>query len=143
LNRATLLGRVGADPEVRNTNGGKVANLRVATTERWRTKDGERKEKTEWHSIVVWGDGMAGIIEKFVSKGDQILLEGKIETRKWQDKDGNDRYSTEIVLSGMDGKIELLGGKKEGGSSDGGSSSSRSSNDAGRSQRDIDDEIAF
>ena len=143
MNRATLLGRVGADPEVRNTNGGKVANLRVATTERWRTKDGERKEKTEWHSIVVWGDGMAGIIEKFVSKGDQILLEGKIETRKWQDKDGNDRYSTEIVLSGMDGKIELLGGKKEGGSSDGGSSSSRSSNDAGRSQRDIDDEIAF
>lgn len=143
MNRATLCGRVGADPEVRSTNGGKVANLRMATSERWKDKNtGEKREKTEWHSVVVWGNGMAGIVERFVKKGDLILIEGKIETRKWQDQSGNDRYSTEIVLSGMDGKIELLGGKREGGPSDGGSSSSGEQSSGGRSQ-DIDDEIPF
>ncbi len=113
MNRATILGRVGADPEIRTfQSGDKVANVRVATSERWKDKDtGERKEKTEWHSVAVFGPA-AAVVEQYVRKGDQLLIEGKIETRKWQDQSGQDRYSTEIVVRGMGGSIHLIGGKR-------------------------------
>ncbi len=110
LNRVTLIGNVGQDPEIRNLNSGSsVANLSLATSETWRDKDGEKQERTEWHRIVVWNDGLIGVIEKFVKKGSKIMIEGQLQTRKWQDQDGNDRYSTEVVLTGFDGKLLLLG----------------------------------
>lgn len=136
MNKAILIGRVGADPEIRSTQGGKVASLRLATSERWKDKNGERKEKTEWHSVVIWGDGLAGVVERFVSKGDQLAIEGQIQTRKWQDSDGNNRYSTEIVVSNG-GRIELLGGSGNG-------DDRRDDRGRGPSRNDaIDDEIPF
>lgn len=138
VNKVTLLGVLGADPEVRSTkNGGKVVNLRVATSEAWKDKQsGERKEKTEWHTVTVWNDNLAGIAERFLKKGSKVYIEGKLQTRKWQDKDGADRYSTEIVLQGYDGSIVLLD-KKDG---------SSGSNQPQRSvtyQDDLDDEVPF
>ena len=109
LNKAMLIGNVGNDPEVRilNNEQGKVASFRLATTERYKDRNGEVKENTEWHQIISWGK-LADIVEKFVKKGSQVYVEGKITTRKWTDKDGNDRFSTEIRTEG----IQLLG-KKE------------------------------
>jgi single-strand DNA-binding protein len=115
LNSAELIGNVGADPEIRTTQGGKkVANFRIATSERWK-QDGEQKERTEWHSIVVW-DKLADIAEKFISKGSKVYVAGKIQTRKWKDQAGADRYSTEIVLNGFAAQLILLSPKGEGGS---------------------------
>ena len=116
MNRVTLLGRLGADPEIKSVqNGDKVANLRVATSETWRDKNtGEKKERTEWHQVVVWNSGLVGVIEKYVKKGSQVLVEGQLRTRKWQDKDGADRYSTEVVLQGFDSRLKMLDGKREG-----------------------------
>jgi len=113
-NRVMLIGNLGRDPEIRNfQNGGKIANLRLATSESWKDKDtGERKEKTEWHSVVVRGAGVAGIAEKFLEKGSTVLVEGQLSTRKWTDQSGAERYSTEIVVAGHDGKLTLMGGKK-------------------------------
>ena len=110
LNKAMLIGNVGNDPEVRilNNEQGKVASFRLATTERYKDRNGEVKENTEWHQIVAWGK-YADIVEKFVKKGSQVYVEGKITTRKWTDKDGNDRFSTEIRTEG----IQLLGKKEE------------------------------
>ena len=122
MNRVAILGRVGKDPEVRAfPNGDKLANIRVATSERWKDKaTGERKEKTEWHSVAVFG-GAAGIVEQYVRKGDQILIEGQLQTRKWQDQSGADRYTTEIVVKPFSGSVELIGGKKpDGGAGSGG-----------------------
>lgn len=109
LNRATLFGRLGADPEIRTTQSGeKVATFRMATGEKWTAKDtGEKKERTEWHTIVVWGP-LAGVAEKWLTKGKRVYVEGQIRTRKWQDKDGNDRWSTEIVLSGFGARLDLI-----------------------------------
>lgn len=109
LNRASLMGRLGADPEIRTLdNGDKVANMRIATGERWKDKgSGEQKERTEWHSIVVYGPA-AGVVEKYLAKGRRVLVEGAIRTRKWQDKEGADRYSTEIVVSGFGGRIDVI-----------------------------------
>ena len=111
LNRASLVGNVGADPEIRNTtNGKKCANLYIATSESWTDKtSGEKREKTEWHRIVCWNEGLIGVIERFVHSGSRVMIEGKIQTRKWQDQSGADRYSTEIVMDGCDGKLLLLG----------------------------------
>lgn len=108
VNKAIIMGRVGADPEIKSFNSGsKVANFRVATSESWKDKEtGEKKEKTEWHSVNAWGDGLVGAIESYLRKGMVVLVEGQIETRKWQDKDGADRYSTEIVVKGFGHKIE-------------------------------------
>lgn len=116
MNRVTLLGRLGADPEIKSVqNGDKVANLRIATSETWRDKNtGEKKERTEWHSVVVWNSGLVGVIEKYVKKGSQVLIEGQLRTRKWQDKDGADRYSTEVVLQGFDSRLKMLDGKRDG-----------------------------
>jgi single-strand DNA-binding protein len=113
LNKVMLIGHLGKDPEMRKTQDGRaVANFSVATSESWKDKNtGEKKEKTEWHNVVVFNEGLAGIIEKYVKKGSKIYVEGKLQTRKWQDKDGNDRYTTEVILQGFDGAIKLLDGK--------------------------------
>jgi len=118
LNRVTLIGNVGKDPEARSfQNGGKVVNFSLATAETWKDKQtGERKEKTEWHTIAVFQEGLAGIAEQYIRKGSKVLVEGKMQTRKWQDQSGNDRYSTEVVLQGPDARILLLGDKQSGGS---------------------------
>jgi single-strand DNA-binding protein len=113
MNRVTLVGNVGKDPESRTFgNGGKVVNFTLATSETWKDKtSGERKEKTEWHTIAVFQEGLAGVVEQYVCKGSKLLVEGKLQTRKWQDQSGSDRYSTEIVLQGPDARILLLGDK--------------------------------
>ena len=110
LNRVTLIGHLGSDPEIRHTQDGKpIANLRLATTEKWKDKSGNRQEKTEWHRIVCFSEGLCRIAEQYLRKGSKIYVEGKLQTRKWQDKDGQDKYSTEVVLQGFDGKLLMLG----------------------------------
>lgn len=120
VNKVILVGRVGKDPEIRTMqNGGRVAGLSVATSETWKDKTtGERKEKTEWHRVSVFNDGLVGVIEKHVHKGDQIYVEGSLETRKWTDKDGAEKYSTEIVIKAFNGSITLIGGNGGGGNGD-------------------------
>lgn len=110
LNKVTLIGRVGREPEIRSvTSGSKVANFSLATSERWRDKrSGEWTEKTEWHNVVVWNEGTVKFVEQYVKKGDMLYVEGKIETRTYQDKDGNERRSTEIVLKPFAGEIKSL-----------------------------------
>ena len=122
VNRVTLIGNLGRDPEVRNfPNGGKVVNLRIATSETWRDKEsGERKERTEWHSVAIFNEGLAKIAEQYLRKGSTVYLEGQLETRKWQDQSGADRYTTEIVLRQYRGELTLLGGKSEGNGDAGG-----------------------
>lgn len=117
INRATLLGRLGKDPEVRALqNGDKVASFSIATGEKWKDKQtGEQKEATEWHNVVAFGP-VVKIIEQYMRKGSRVLVEGQIRTRKWQDKEGNDRWSTEIVLSGYEAKVILLDAPSGGGS---------------------------
>lgn len=115
FNQVTLIGRLGKDPEIRHTQGGKaIANFSLATSETWRNKDGEKQEKTEWHTVVVFNEGLAGVVERFLVKGSQVMVQGQLRTRKWVDKEGNDRYSTEVVLDTFNGVIRLLGGKPEG-----------------------------
>ena len=109
MNKTILIGRVGKEPEIRKVGESKVANLSLATSEKYRSKSGETQETTEWHNIVIWGK-LADVVEKYVHKGNQLALEGKIQTRKWQDKDGNDRYTTEINCSSM----EMLSGAPAG-----------------------------
>ena len=123
VNKVIIVGNLGQDPEVRTfSNGGKVCNLRIATSENWKDKNtGERKEKTEWHSVAIFSEGLAGVAEKYLRKGSKVYIEGKLQTRKWQDNSGNDRYSTEVVLSGFDGKLEMLDSRGGGGGGGGGS----------------------
>lgn len=152
-NRVILLGRLGADPEIKRFNdGGAIANLRVATSERWKDKGtGERKERTDWHSVVLNG-GLVSVAEQYLQKGDQVYIEGKLQTRKWQDKNGNDRYITEVIVKGFGGVLEMIGGGngrsgndgsdgRSGGRSGGGSGGGR--NDSGSYSSDLDDEIPF
>jgi single-strand DNA-binding protein len=110
LNRVMLLGHIGQDPEIRSTQTGiRVATLSLATSERWTDSEtNEKKERTEWHRIVVWPEGLVGLIEKYVHKGSKLYIEGALRTRKWQDQHGTDRYSTEVVLSGFNSQIRLL-----------------------------------
>lgn len=111
LNQFTLTGRLGADPEVRRTQAGKpIVNMRVAVSETWRDQSGERKEKTEWVSAVIFSEGICKVAEQYLKKGSKVLLQGKIATRKWQDQSGNDKYSTELVLHGFDAKLIMLDG---------------------------------
>lgn len=111
INRAILLGNVGSDPEVRTSQGGdKIATFRIATSETWKDKDtGERREATDWHTIVCFNPNIVTVIERYVTKGSKVSVEGSIKTRKWQDRDGNDRYSTEIVIGRFDGRLGLEG----------------------------------
>lgn len=151
VNKVIIVGNLGSDPEVRTfQNGGKVVNLRIATSETWKDKNsGERQERTEWHSVAIFNEGLAGIAERYLSKGSKVYIEGKLETRKWQDQSGNDRYSTEVVLRPYSGNIVLLGGRGEGGSQGGGSyddgpQGGGSYGGGSRTQGgDIDDEILF
>ena len=117
VNRVTILGRLGADPEVRSfQNGGKVCNLRIATSETWKDKNtGERKEKTEWHTVAIMAEGLVRVAEQYLRKGSKVYIEGKLQTRKWQDQSGADRYSTEIVLQGLGGTLTMLDGANGGG----------------------------
>ena len=130
VNKVILIGNLGADPEIRRTQDGRpIANLRIATSESWRDKNtGERKEKTEWHRVVIFNEGLCKIVEQYLKKGSKVYIEGALQTRKWQDKDGQDRYSTEVVLQGFNSSLTMLDGR--GG---GGASASDSSDDFGSS----------
>ncbi len=117
VNKVILVGNLGADPEIRRLNSGEpVVNLRIATSESWRDKNsGERKEKTEWHSVVIFNDNLAKVAEQYLKKGMKVYLEGSLQTRKWQDKDGQDRYSTEVVLQKFRGELQMLDARGQGG----------------------------
>jgi len=122
VNKVILIGNLGRDPEVRSfQNGGKVCNLRIATSENWRDRTtGERKERTEWHSVAIFSEPLAKIAEQYLKKGSKVYIEGQLETRKWQDQSGQDRYTTEIVLRPYRGELTLLDGRDGGGSGGGG-----------------------
>jgi single-strand DNA-binding protein len=122
LNKVMLIGNLGADPEIRSfQNGGKVANLRIATSETWKDKNtGERQERTEWHSVAIFSEGLVGVVERFLRKGSKVYIEGQLQTRKWQDQQGNDRYSTEVVIRGLNGTMTMLDGAQGGGGGGGG-----------------------
>ena len=122
LNKVMLIGNLGADPEIRSfQNGGKVANLRIATSETWKDRNtGERQERTEWHSVAIFSEGLVNVVERFLKKGSKVYIEGKLQTRKWQDQNGQDRYSTEVVLRGFDGTLTMLDGAQGGGGGGGG-----------------------
>ena len=116
VNKVMLIGNLGADPEVRTfQNGGKVCNLRIATSETWKDKQtGEKRERTEWHTVAIFSEGLVGIAEKYLRKGSKVYLEGQLETRKWQDQSGQDRYSTEVVLRPFRSALVLLGDRNGG-----------------------------
>ena len=117
VNKVILIGNLGADPEIKSfQNGGKIANIRIATSEQWKDRmTGERKERTEWHNVVINGDGLVGVVERYLKKGSKVYIEGSLRTRKWQDRDGNDKYTTEIVIAGMGGTLTMLDGAPGGG----------------------------
>lgn len=141
VNKVILVGNLGADPEVRSMqNGSKVANLRIATSESWKDKSsGERKERTEWHTVVIWNDGLVGVVERFLKKGSKVYIEGQLQTRKWQDQSGADRYSTEVVLQGYGGTLAMLDG-----AGGGGGERQQQSQEPRRSAREeLDDDIGF
>ena len=124
VNKVILVGNLGADPEVKSfQNGGKGCNLRIATSENWKDRNsGERKERTEWHSVSIFSEGLAGVAERFLRKGSKVYLEGQLRTRKWQDQSGNDRYTTEVVLQGPGAVLTMLDGAPGGGGQGGGRS---------------------
>ena len=121
VNKVILIGNLGRDPEIRTfQNGGKVANLRIATSEQWKDRNtGERKERTEWHSVAIMSEGLVNVVERFLKKGSKVYVEGQLETRKWQDQSGQDRYTTEVVLRGFNGTLQMLDGRDGGGSGGG------------------------
>jgi single-strand DNA-binding protein len=154
VNKVILIGRLGRDPEVRNfQNGGKVVSLRLATSETWKDKQtGERKERTEWHSVSILNEGLAKVAEQYLRKGSEVYVEGQLETRKWQDQSGQDRYTTEVVLKPYRGEIAMLGGRQDGGESGARRDGSRDSGSGyggggrpsgGGGRPDLDDEIPF
>ena len=159
VNKVILVGNLGRDPEVRSfPNGGKVCNLRIATSESWRDRNtGERREKTEWHSVAIFSEPLAKIAEQYLKKGSKVYIEGQLETRKWQDQSGADRYSTEVVLRPYRGELTLLDGRDGGSSGGGGYDDDRSggfgggsgggygggSGSTGGGRSDLDDEIPF
>ncbi|WP_324288953.1 single-stranded DNA-binding protein [Hoeflea ulvae] len=166
VNKVILIGNLGADPDIKRTQDGRpIANLSVATSESWRDKNtGERREKTEWHRVVIFNEGLCKIAENYLKKGSKIYVEGQLQTRKWTDQSGQDKYSTEVVLQGFNGNLTMLDGRNEGGG--GGSSVSRGggggdygggsssggdrggfsgggNTGGGGSSRDLDDDIPF
>ena len=122
VNKVILIGNLGQDPEVKSfQNGGRIANLRIATSESWKDRQtGERKERTEWHTVVLQSEGLVGVAERFLRKGSKVYVEGQLQTRKWQDQNGQDRYSTEIVLRGFNGTLTMLDGASGSGGGSGG-----------------------
>ncbi|WP_136661112.1 single-stranded DNA-binding protein [Nitratireductor sp. XY-223] len=154
VNKVILVGNLGADPEIRRTQDGRpIANLRVATSESWRDRNtGERREKTEWHRVVIFNEGLCKIAEQYLRKGSKIYLEGQLQTRKWQDQSGQDRYSTEVVLQGFNSALTMLDGRSEGGAGGGGGGGfgdnqqdygQQAPAQEGGFSRDMDDEIPF
>jgi len=157
VNKVILIGNLGRDPEVRTfQNGGKVCNLRIATSETWKDRNtGERKERTEWHSVAIFQEGLVRIAEQYLRKGSKVYIEGQLQTRKWQDQSGQDRYSTEVVLQGYGGTLTMLDSRSEGGGGGGYSGGGQDGGygdpgpDSGPSgapasnRGDIDDEIPF
>lgn len=141
VNRVILVGSLGADPEVKSfQNGGKICNMRVATGESWKDKTtGEKKERVEWHSVTLNSDGLVSVAERFLKKGSKVYIEGKLQTRKWQDASGNDRYTTEVVAGSFDGKLVMLDGAKGGGTQ---AANTPAENDTWDST-DLDDSIPF
>jgi single-strand DNA-binding protein len=165
VNKVILIGNLGADPEIRRTQDGRpIANLRVATSDTWRDKaTGERREKTEWHRVVIFNEGLCKIAEQYLKKGSKVYLEGALQTRKWQDQSGQDRYSTEVVLQKFRGELQMLDARGQGGEggsvgysgggrgsdfgqsgpSEGASRSGGGSRGGGGASRELDDEIPF
>jgi single-strand DNA-binding protein len=153
VNKVILVGNLGADPEIRRTQDGRpVANLRVATSESWRDKaSGEQREKTEWHRVVIFNEGLCRIAEQYLKKGAKVYLEGQLQTRKWQDQSGQDRYSTEVVLQGFNSALTMLdrrGGEGEiedrsGRGAEFGNSGPMPRNGRGSLREELDDEIPF
>jgi len=162
VNKVILVGNLGADPESRSfANGGEVVNLRVATSETWKDRDGNRQEKTEWHSVAIFNENLGRVAKSYLKKGSKVYLEGQLQTRKWQDQSGNDKYSTEIVLQKFRGELVLLdaregggggnfggGGGSSYGSGGGGSFSGGGSKPQSRPQpaafdTDLDDDVPF
>ena len=164
VNKVILVGNLGKDPEIRRTQDGRpIANLRIATSESWRDKaTGERREKTEWHSVVIFNENLCKIVEQYLKKGSKVFIEGSLQTRKWQGQDGQDRYSTEVVLQGFNGNLTMLDGARRGagagmqenGQADYGGGRTASYSDAPRGKaaraaakgsfdKQLDDEIPF
>lgn len=153
VNKVILIGNLGADPEIRHTQAGDaIANMRIATSESWKDKNsGERREKTEWHTVVVFGP-LTKIVEQYLRKGSKVYIEGKLQTRKWQDQSGNDRYSTEVVLSGFNCTLTMLDGPKGERQDTGGQAAAEEDQrnsgvvpytERGQFSQDLDDEIPF
>ena len=136
VNKVILIGNLGRDPESRSfQNGGKVVELRIATSETWKDRNsGERKEKTEWHTVKVFSEGLANVAERYLRKGSKVYLEGQLQTRKWQDQSGADKYSTEVVLQGFNSNLTMLDGRGEGGGESTGFSGPPSTRSEGRSE---------
>ncbi|MCP5432055.1 MAG: single-stranded DNA-binding protein [Alphaproteobacteria bacterium] len=147
VNKVILVGNLGADPEIRQTQDGRpIAKLRIATSETWRDKgSGERREKTEWHNIVIFNEGLCRIAEQYLRKGSKVYLEGQLQTRKWQDQQGQDRYTTEVVLQGFNSALTMLDGRQGGGgeASYGGGESMPSRAPARDLSSDLNDDIPF
>lgn len=155
INKVTLIGNLGRDPEIRSTQDGReIANLALATSESWKDRNtGERKEKTEWHRIVIFNEGLVNVVKNYVKKGSKLYIEGQLQTRKWTNKEGQEQYSTEIVLQGYGGNLTMLDGK--GGASSGGGMSDNNygsfdqspkpmaASGGGAAPADLDDEIPF
>lgn len=153
VNKVILIGNLGADPEVRRTQDGRpIVNLRVATSDTWRDKNtGERREKTEWHRVVIFNEGLCRVAEQYLKKGSKVYIEGALQTRKWQDKEGQERYSTEVVLQGFNSQLTMLDRAGGGGGADNGDDFGSSSTTPSRrpamasagKRDDMDDEIPF
>ncbi len=164
INKVILVGNLGADPEIKHTQDGRpIANLRVATTENWRDKQtGERREKTEWHRVVIFSEGLCRVVEQYLKKGSKVYIEGQLQTRKWQDQSGQDRYTTEVVLQNFGGTLVMLDSRSGGGMSDSagygggeqyapsgsqgggqGGQGGSSSPAGGSFEKELDDEIPF
>ncbi|HUT48378.1 MAG TPA: single-stranded DNA-binding protein [Alphaproteobacteria bacterium] len=158
VNKVILIGNLGADPEIRHTQDGRpIVNLRVATSDSWRDKStGERREKTEWHRVVIFSEGLAKIAEQYLRKGSKVYLEGALQTRKWEDQSGQERYTTEVVLQGFNSSLTMLDGRQGGGMGESGGggggefgrtkplgSGSGSGSGEGSFNKELDDEIPF
>lgn len=146
VNKCILVGNLGQDPEIRSfQNGGKIANMRIATSETWKDRNsGERKERTEWHTVAVYSEPLVRVVEQFLKKGSKVYVEGQLETRKWQDQQGNDRYSTEVALRPFRSELVMLDGKRgDDGGSYGGQSGSYGQSGGTQGRPDFDDEIPW
>jgi single-strand DNA-binding protein len=155
VNKVILVGNLGADPEARSLNsGGEVVNMRVATSEQWKDRDGNRQERTEWHNVVIFNENLGRVAKSYLRKGSKVYLEGQLQTRKWQDQSGNDKYTTEVVLQRFRGELVLLDSKGEGGSGGGFGGGGYGDDVGGGQQRqqrpqpatfdnDLDDDVPF